>query len=258
MSSTNATGLEWLTVSPNMRLDEAVQWCMHRPEAEELRVLYPNRTTEVERQQAWVEDNRDKIRAAITVFLPNLSNASVDPSGSFFGITDASRHNPFSYLPVYWDPPTITHKHEGFTYYVSTPQHVAALHTFRDWQPAFAYLQEHCDYRIAWRPKVYTVSEIWHPDVFPGMFHPDEVKLYPEFIRTRQLPDELHDAVLFPTMRDVKEAGKGKGKVRYTLFGWSKQLAIGACDWRAVQHYFEGHVVSVEHGTDLDGSKAQL
>jgi hypothetical protein len=166
----------------------------------------------------------------------------VDPSGSLFEKCDVS-----FYVPIYWTPSTIRREHEGFVYTVSSPQHVAALHAFRDWEPAFAYLQAHCDSRVAVEPMVFHVSATWNPDVFPGDRHPDST-----------------DSVILPTWRAVAETDKGKGRVRYTLYGWRKRQAYGdAYDWRARQRYFsehydlrevldvEGRVVSSEHGTDF-------
>jgi hypothetical protein len=252
----------------SMGLWEAQYWCIRRPQEETLRALYPALSSEKKRLSAWVDDNRAKIREATTTFIafhanklyvpsfstqfsihpltPSPPGASINPSGSLFACSDTSSH-----LPIYWDPAVIILQHEGFTYTVSAPSHVAELHAFRDWPRAFEYLQAHCDSRETVKPMVFTVPAAWHPDVFAGETHPDAV------------PDAPHDAAAFPVWRDAKEASVGKGKIRYTLYGWRKRDAYTNGDtWRERQHYFaenydlkevldtEGKVVGSERRTD--------
>ncbi|KAJ6480859.1 hypothetical protein C8R45DRAFT_1003922 [Mycena sanguinolenta] len=64
-------------------------------------------------------------------------------------------------LPFYWNPTAIRYEHEGFVYIVATPEHVAALHAFRDLPAAIAYLQAHFDKREAEKPMHIEVPEGW-------------------------------------------------------------------------------------------------
>ncbi|KAJ7625071.1 hypothetical protein DFH06DRAFT_1339847 [Mycena polygramma] len=232
-----------------MSLWEAHMWSNMSPEDDELRALFPTLADD-KRKEAWVDRNRENIREGMKIFLAVHADefapgVSIDPSGSLFG-----RSQEYLNIPVYWDPATITWEHEGFVYSVPTPQHVAALHATRTWPTALAYIQAHHDSRTAVGPMVFNVPAVWHPDVCPHETHPDAP------------PGAPHDANAFPTWRDAQQASKGKGKVRYTLYGWRKDFDECLLDWRARQHYFskhydlkevlddDGRVVSSEHGMD--------
>ncbi|KAJ6588388.1 hypothetical protein B0H19DRAFT_1248057 [Mycena capillaripes] len=165
---------------------------MGGPTADELTALYPSFRAD-ERKEAWIDDNRAKIKEAMTIFMafhPDglifPADVSIEPSGSLFVACE-----PSFYVPIFWNPSTIMREHEGFIYTVFTPGHVAALHAFRHWMPALAYFQAHYDSRMAPQPLVSHVPAIWYPDVFPFQTHPDEV------------PGAPYDPIAFPTWRDA-------------------------------------------------------
>ncbi|KAJ7756957.1 hypothetical protein B0H16DRAFT_1537541, partial [Mycena metata] len=237
-----------------MSLTEAIEW------VEQI----PSRGDEVgPEQEAWLKDNDDIIQEAISVFrahfFPGLrEDTSIERSGSLFSRIYTE------YTPLlYSDPPTIAYRHQGFTYIVSDPDHVVALHAMRDLPAAITYLQLHADSRVADsnKPVVFTVPALWHPDVFPGSSHPDERNLYQ--IDNEDVPAAIHNADTFPTMADVKKASdaQGLGTVRYTLYGLQKRnMCASRANWCAMQHYFtehydlkevldsEGNVLNSEHG----------
>ncbi|KAJ6588302.1 hypothetical protein B0H19DRAFT_1247987 [Mycena capillaripes] len=201
MESTNA--------NLGMSFEEASAWVC--PESDYLSALYPTLTSHEEQVQAWLADNRESVEEAVKVFMANEENfedippedVSRSPSGSLFTICTYA-----GYVPIYWDPPTIEHDHEGTMYIVTTPEHVAALHTIRDWPTALAYLQSHYDSRSAVPPLVFTVPDFWRPDVVIG----------------------------------ERPKGKRKYLVRYTLYLWHKHQEFDRQpDWIACQHYFSEH-----------------
>ncbi|KAJ7625046.1 hypothetical protein DFH06DRAFT_1229687 [Mycena polygramma] len=238
-----------LVVPGGMGLWQAISWCMRRPEEETPRARYPTIATADERQQAWVEDNRQKIEEATTALLAFHAEfppgASVNSSGSFFECSEKS----FNVL-IYWNPTTITLDHDDFRYVVSEPQHVDAAHALRDWAAAVSYIHAHCDSRTAIQPLVITVRAVLLPDVLPGCAHPDEG------------PSAPHDAATLrlPIIHDVKEAnGQGKYTVRYTLHGSRKRheyMYARAYDWpailRARHRYLTDHY-DLKEVLDADG-----
>jgi hypothetical protein len=134
-------------------------------------------------------------------------------------------------VPVYWDPSIIIHDHEGTTYTVSSPQHIAVLHSMRDVPRATAleYLRAHADSRTPVEPIVFTVHDGWQADVV-GQWPAEALK---------------------------------KNRVRYTMYDWRKHEEYHSQpDWIACQHYFseqydlkevldpEGNVLSSEVATD--------
>ncbi|KAJ6588385.1 hypothetical protein B0H19DRAFT_1248055 [Mycena capillaripes] len=214
-----------------MSLKEATEWV--GPEPNYLEALYPDLSSHDERVQAWLEDNWEAIEEAVGVYIasPEFEDVDVppasigfDPSGSLFA---ECRH--VGDVPVYWDPPTIEHDIDGYTYTVAAPQHVTTLHAFRDRAPALAYLQANYDSRTVVKPLVFVVHDGWHADV------------------VGQWPKD----------------GKLKNMVRYTLYAWHKHEEYNRQpDWIACRHYFsehydlkevvdpEGRVVSSELSTD--------
>jgi len=211
-----------------MTVEEARAWVC--PDSDPLRAQYPTLALHDERVQAWLRDNREIIEEALAVCIANdrgFNNApplSRTSSGSLFEICRR-----VGYVSVYWDPPIIRRNYEGTTYIVSTPEHVAALHTIRDWPTALAYLLAHYDSRKAVSPLVLIAHYRWRPDT------------------------------VVPWPRDAQR----KNMVRYTLYSWHKhQEYARQPDWIACQHYFsehydlkevvdpEGRVVSSELGED--------
>ncbi|KAJ6525771.1 hypothetical protein B0H19DRAFT_1385959 [Mycena capillaripes] len=191
-----------------MSLEKAIKWT--HPEADELTVLYPNLTSAAERKQAWIYDNAESIEEAMIRI---------------------------GLIPFYWDPAAIVFTHEGFTYIVSAPHHVAAINAMRDWPTATEYSIAHADSRTAEPPLVFTMPEGWHPDS----------------------PAE------WPSDREWKP------KTRYTVYGWRKQEAFHSqADWTACQHYLgehydmkveldpQGKVVSTEYALDYLHEKEKM
>jgi hypothetical protein len=136
---------------------------------------------------------------------------------------------------VYWDPSTIVHDHEGTTYTVSSPQHIAVLHSMRDVPRATAleYLRAHADSRAPVKPIVVTVRGGWQADVVQAF--------------SGQWPAET----------------RKKNRVRYTLYDWRKHDEYySQPDLIACRHYYseqydlkevldpEGNVLSSEVATD--------
>ncbi|KAJ7785798.1 hypothetical protein B0H16DRAFT_1875932 [Mycena metata] len=234
----------------SMSVLEAFDWYQKTSIVDQLEAITPE-------QEAWLNENDDSIQEALSVlsyYAQTVSarpqNGSIEHSGSLFS----------------FDPPEILFRHQGFIYTVSNPQHVAVLHTIRDWNSALAYIRSHADSRVPDAPFVFTVPATWHPDVFPGASHPGERKLYDIGPRD-PLPAALHDADAYPVFCDAKNASEaqGLGTVRYTLYGWQKRNAYISCQcdgWCTMQHYFaahydvkeildsEGNVLSVESGVD--------
>ncbi|KAJ7686780.1 hypothetical protein B0H17DRAFT_1203993 [Mycena rosella] len=140
-----------------MTPEEAIPWVMMCPEDLELVDMYPGLSTYADRQAAWIANNRDIIREATTVLVaadPDnfAAGATVDRTGSLFEACAA-----WFYAPLYWNPPTIHHKHEGFSYTVTAPAHVAALHAMPSWAAALPYLLAHYDARAAIEPVAFTL-----------------------------------------------------------------------------------------------------
>ncbi|KAJ7186764.1 hypothetical protein C8R46DRAFT_279405 [Mycena filopes] len=234
----------------NLSLEEATYYFF--PKWDLLCALYPTLKSH-QRMEAWITDYNELFREAGAVYMAAHPEefppgASLDPSGSFFSSCGMSG-------AYHYDPPQIVHRHQGFTYKVTTPVHVAALHAFRAREPsdtivadpqndykqwlqqcnsrpsyvkALAYLFANYDSRVPWKPITLTVPEGWHLGVWPYVTHPDEQALYPPppgFDRLDQIPAGMHDPVQFPVMSDVRAAAKAAGKherTRYTLIGWRK------------------------------------
>ncbi|KAJ6588297.1 hypothetical protein B0H19DRAFT_1057515 [Mycena capillaripes] len=170
MNSTNA--------NLGITVEEASVWVCPAPH--HLEAQYPALALHDERVQTWLGDNQESIEKAVEVFLvhdpcfKDVPSVSRIPSGSLF-----AKNRNMGYVQTYWNPPTIqcNHKgitytiqcdHKGITYTVSTPEHVAVLHTIRDWPTALAYLQAHYDSRRAMKPLVFTVPDSWCADVVVG------------------------------------------------------------------------------------------
>ncbi|KAJ7484602.1 hypothetical protein FB451DRAFT_87770 [Mycena latifolia] len=221
-------------ISEGMSFAEARRWVVGRPMDLELNEMYPDLTTEQQRRQAWVDENLDSIREAMTVLIAARPDqfepgTTVDPTGSVFSGSSAWD------IPFYWNPTSIAHEHEGFIYTVSTPHHVAALHAIPDRDAALAYLYAHCDKRKPVRPKRMTVHTGWDPYNEPVASAPASVSL--------------------------------EGRIRYTLSDWRKlhmayRVHLARGDILAAQRYYlahydlkevpvldaEGQVVSSEQG----------
>ncbi|KAJ7756978.1 hypothetical protein B0H16DRAFT_1537593 [Mycena metata] len=190
-------------MTSSMSIEEAFDWFGEIPQGEKLDALTPE-------QEVWLNHNDGKIQEALGVLFTYYAaagmipsrplNSTTEHSGSLFSIPH-SEYTP----PLYSDPPTIVFSHQGSTYTVSDPQHVAALHSIRDWPAAIAYLQTHAESRVPNPPLVFTVPAIWHPDVFPGTAHPDELQLH-GFNPEDEVPAALHDAAAFPTIADISKA----------------------------------------------------
>ncbi|KAJ7640831.1 hypothetical protein DFH06DRAFT_1215353 [Mycena polygramma] len=248
----------------NMSLEEAEYH--FRPRADILRRLYPTLPSH-QHMQAWIADHKESFREAAAMYIAAHHEdfppgTTVDPSGSIFG---------HGYMDgCHYDPLRIVHKHQGFTYTVTDPVHVAALHAFRDpdaraatdsqqipekWDrpvyvAALAYILANYDSRVPWKPRVITVPDGWHPGVWRFCMHPEEQALHSPpgaqgSDRVSEIPAELHDPVRFPLMSDVRAAAKAAGKheqTRYTVFGWRKIKEMDEdCDIFAKQRYLFEH-----------------
>ncbi|KAJ7672619.1 hypothetical protein DFH06DRAFT_1320024 [Mycena polygramma] len=195
--------------NPAMNYEEAIDWVT--PEVDKLASLYPAFASDEEQIDAWVSGNWETIKEAVRVYIacaPGFEDLgpvemSFEPSGSLFGLCKHA-----GYVPVYWDPPTIQLDHEGSTYTVTTPRHVAALHALHDEATALAYLQKHHDSRTAVKPLVFLVHDGWRADVV-GSWPADATK---------------------------------KNMVRYTLYAWNKHQEYDKQpDWVACRRYFSEH-----------------
>ncbi|KAJ6588298.1 hypothetical protein B0H19DRAFT_1057516 [Mycena capillaripes] len=150
-----------------MTVEEASAWLC--PDPNHLEAEYPTLALHNKQVQAWLGDNQESIEKAVVIFLvhdpcfKDVPSVSRTPSGSLFAM-----NRNMGYVQTYWDPPTIQCDHEGITYTVSTPEHVAALHTICDWPTALAYLQAHYDSRRAVKPLVFAVPDGWCADVVVG------------------------------------------------------------------------------------------
>ncbi|KAJ7756966.1 hypothetical protein B0H16DRAFT_1721434 [Mycena metata] len=249
-----------------MSVEEATYyWFLGMPAGDSLCASYPALKTDKARRRAWNDDNLALAREAMTVYMeaypeelcvltsfhPRPASASTIPGSLFSHSTSYS-----CYLPVYWDPPKIQTRHEGFTYTVTNPFHVAPLHEFRDsglppfsfkelrqqrrarpsYIAAAAYLFANYDSRVAWAPLVMTVPEGWHPGVWRLNVHPEE--------REALRSGAVHDPVRFPVISDVTAAAHAAGKfetTRYTIFGWRKLEEEYGMYWRAHQRYIMEH-----------------
>ncbi|KAJ7640832.1 hypothetical protein DFH06DRAFT_1477750 [Mycena polygramma] len=238
------------------------------PKSDILSALYPTLRAQHHRKEAWIADNNELFREAIARCIAAHPEdfprgASVDPSGSLFSCRVSDCYH--------CDPITIVHRHQGFTYTVTDPVHVAALHAFRDpdaiapvdleqmlelWNrpvyvAAVAYILANYDAREAWKSITITVPEGWHPGVWPYQIHPDEQALHSPpgaklVDRVSEIPAALHDPVRFPLMSDVRAAAKAAGKherTRYTIFGWRKMEEREQTCWDiwAKQRYLVEH-----------------
>ncbi|KAF8183777.1 hypothetical protein K438DRAFT_1130309 [Mycena galopus ATCC 62051] len=146
-----------------MSLEDAIRWAVMGSRRVNLEDMYPGLPTDTERKQAWVDDNRDSIREAMTVLMVAWpddfpSGASLDSTGSMF---EMSMQNFF--IPVYWKPAAIQVEYEAFEYAVSTPHHVDALYAMHDKDTAFEYLQTHYDARAPVHPRQLIVHPGWDP-----------------------------------------------------------------------------------------------
>ncbi|KAJ6456065.1 hypothetical protein C8R45DRAFT_580592 [Mycena sanguinolenta] len=145
------------------------------------------------RIRAWAKENETSLREAMTVFFAARAErfppgVTIDPTDSMFSFC-----SPLQFpLPFYWNPTATQYEHEGFVYTVTTPEHVAALHAFRDERAAIAYLQSHFDTREAEEPMRLEVPEGWEPPT---------------------------EGMSVPTW----EMLQGRPRTRYTLSDWRKQ-----------------------------------
>ncbi|KAJ7028734.1 hypothetical protein C8F04DRAFT_1118517 [Mycena alexandri] len=237
-----------MTPKTSMSEMEAVSRCFASPpSASKLESMCPNVTDHYAREAAWMDENTDEMKEAVMALItcrpdnlyvardddslispltlrrtPSEPGANVEEIGSFFFATHSGMR-----VPIYWNPTSIVRRHQGFVYTVTSPKHVAALHAFRDWDSALAYLlANYANTREALKPTVYTV---------PVGFGLDD-----------------------PLSKLVGVEGP---RIRYTLFGWQKQDEV----WRTngfyghLRYYFEhydlkeeldaeGRVVSRERG----------
>ncbi|KAJ7194497.1 hypothetical protein B0H12DRAFT_1170527 [Mycena haematopus] len=137
---------------------------------------------------------------------------TIDPTGSYFCACAPQQF----YVPIYWNPTTISYEHEEFRYIVSTPMHVAALHSIpeSDRGAVLAYLLAHFDKREPVEPMCLLVPDGWDP-VAAG----------------RPVP--------------MWAAFEGKSRTRYTLSDWRKMDAekrsVEKHGIAAMQRYYEEH-----------------
>ncbi|KAJ7910653.1 hypothetical protein B0H13DRAFT_600854 [Mycena leptocephala] len=217
-----------------MSLTEASRLVRLGPRDPELRLeeLYPDLTTVERRRDAWLEDNGDSMKEAMTLFIsarPEMfpPGTTLDPTGSIFYCSGPGSYD----LPIYWNPATISYEHEAFVYIVSAPHHVAALHAIPNKDAAFAYLFKHWDKRRPVQPMWMTVHTGWDPENEPAGPIPESAPL--------------------------------EGRVRYTLSDWRKRRAVrNISDRLTSQRYYlvhydlkevlgaEGQVVSSERGEE--------
>ncbi|KAJ6584592.1 hypothetical protein B0H19DRAFT_1058989 [Mycena capillaripes] len=104
-------------------------------------VYHPDLLADRRRMHAWAKANEATIREAMTVLIAARParfppGVSIDPTGSIFM---ECRPGEFP-IPIYCNPTTIWHEHQEFLYTVSTPEHVAALHTIPDKAAVLAYI----------------------------------------------------------------------------------------------------------------------
>ncbi|KAJ7161091.1 hypothetical protein C8R46DRAFT_1038254 [Mycena filopes] len=240
-----------------MTLDEAKEWYRRGESVGLRRTLYPSLETDAERREAWIKEKREKIKESPEVYFavyPFMfpKGASVEPSGSFFSQSQTYSGG----FTLYWDKKLedMSRSHEGFTYTISSPEKLAAIHTFRDWDAVNAYILANADSRVPLqpqKPRSLTVPETWFPGVWPMARSPWEMALHdglPLNVPRENydaLPDELHDPVRFPLLSDVRKAAVAQGKdkkIRYTLSTLPKQEALKRNgDWRDRQHFFAEH-----------------
>ncbi|KAF8183776.1 hypothetical protein K438DRAFT_2020522 [Mycena galopus ATCC 62051] len=219
-----------------MSVTDAVRWAIVGPLDPTLRLedKYPQHPTTETRNEAWIDDNRDSILEAMTVLIATRPDrfepgATVYPTSTF----SLNREVYFNSVPIYYNPSVIEVEHEAFSYTVSTPDTVAALHAIPDKEGALAYLEAHYDKRQPVSPRRLIVPPDWYPGKPLTFVH-----------RPLDSPPQSLE-----------------GKIRYTLFDWRKHRVYRtAFDMHAIHCYYvehydlkeildaEGNAVSSEQG----------